>query len=99
MPSVKRGRDETLSNSSPTQPKTRFQSLDIEELDLVHVNDNEAYRNYQSQTQAEALKLQRQEEADKPIKLSAFQCIICLDNPTDLTVTFCGTVAKSLRNP
>lgn len=96
QPSIKRGREEAATDSSPAQLKPRLPSSDVEEIDLVDVDDDEAYSNYQSQSQAEALKLQRQEEADKPIKLSDFQCIICLDNPTDLTVTFCGMYAKTI---
>lgn len=29
-------------------------------------------------------------EVDNSVKLSAFQCVICMDSVTDLTVTYCG---------
>jgi hypothetical protein len=31
---------------------------------------------------------------DNSVKLSAFQCVICMDDVTDLTVTYCGTLAS-----
>lgn len=63
---------------------------EVEEVDLIDVDNDEGYGAYQSQRQEELIRHQRQEEAEKPVRLSDFQCIICLDNPTDLTVTWCG---------
>jgi hypothetical protein len=40
--------------------------------------------------QAELIKAQNEAEANKPVRLAAFECIICMSNPTDLTVTHCG---------
>ncbi len=48
------------------------------------------YEALKAKQQAEMITKQNQEEATKPVKLAEFQCIICMDNPTDLTVTFCG---------
>ncbi|KAI9790802.1 MAG: SUMO-targeted ubiquitin ligase complex subunit slx8 [Peltula sp. TS41687] len=36
------------------------------------------------------IKSQQQKEKDAPSKLTSLQCIICLEPPTDLTVTSCG---------
>ena len=33
----------------------------------------------------------QQEQANKPVKLSTLQCIICMDNMKDLTATHCGS--------
>lgn len=42
----------------------------------------------------ERMKEERQQEKEENgdiIKLSAFQCVICMDDATNLTVTHCGT--------
>ena len=36
-----------------------------------------------------------QGKGKEPTKLSSLQCVICLETPTDLTVTFCGTYLLS----
>ena len=59
-------------------------------VDLVDVEDETQYEAFKAKQQAELIKQQAQDEAKKPIKLAEFQCIICMDNPTDLTVTHCG---------
>ena len=33
----------------------------------------------------------QQEQANKPVKLSTLQCIICMETMKDLTATHCGT--------
>ena len=68
------------------QPK--YENADV--VDLVDVEDDAQYEDFRARQQAEAIKQQAQEEANRPIKLAEFQCIICMDNPTDLTVTHCG---------
>ncbi|KAI9734488.1 MAG: SUMO-targeted ubiquitin ligase complex subunit slx8 [Claussenomyces sp. TS43310] len=78
---------------NPPKPRSAAEAdgeEEVEAVDLVDIDDDEAYGAYQIQRQEEMIKQQRQDEADKPVKLSDFQCIICLDNPTDLTVTWCG---------
>jgi hypothetical protein len=85
------GSGETSSSSS------RRQSLrDIEVVDLADVDDDTQYRELAANQQAELIKKQNEDEAKKPVKLAEFQCIICMDNPTDLTVTHCGM--HSLQN-
>jgi hypothetical protein len=47
-------------------------------------------RRLRAKEQAELIKAQNEAEANKPVRLAAFECIICMSNPTDLTVTHCG---------
>jgi hypothetical protein len=75
--------------SEPAVPAIKRDSS-TEIVDLVDIEGDEAYDDYKAKQQAEIIKQQQQEEADKPVKLAEFQCIICMDNPTDLTVTHCG---------
>ncbi len=81
---LKKPRTSSESKASPAQEKK------IEELDLIDVDDDKKYAEYQSRHQADMIKQQQQEGAMKAVKFASFQCIICLDNPTDLTVTHCG---------
>lgn len=59
-------------------------------VDLSGVDDTSQYEKLRQKEQAELQKQQTLAEANKPVKLAEFQCIICMDNPTDLTVTHCG---------
>ena len=69
----------------------------VELVDLSAVEGDAQYSEFRSQeeaarakAQADLLRDQNVAEANKPVKLAEFQCIICMDNPTDLTVTHCG---------
>lgn len=62
----------------------------VEELDMVEVDSDPKLEEFRKRQQAELIGQQNREKADKPVKLTDFQCIICLDSPTDLTVTHCG---------
>jgi hypothetical protein len=76
-------------NSS--SPSTRQQSLDnVAVVDLVDIDDEASYEALRAKEQAELIRAQNEAEANKPVKLAAFECIICMSNPTDLTVTHCG---------
>jgi hypothetical protein len=77
---------------------TRQQSLDnVPLVDLVSVDDDVTYETLRAKEQAELIKAQNEAEANKPVKLAAFECIICMSNPTDLTVTHCGMYALDCR--
>jgi hypothetical protein len=77
---------------SSSSSSTRRQSLDdVAVVDLVDVEDDKQYEALRAKEQAEFIKAQNEAEANKPVKLAAFECIICMSNPTDLTVTHCGT--------
>ncbi|KAK0123632.1 SUMO-targeted ubiquitin ligase complex subunit slx8 [Cadophora gregata] len=63
---------------------------EVPTIDLVDVEDKKDYDERMAKEQAEMIKRQNQEAATKSVKLAEFQCIICMDQPTDLTVTYCG---------
>lgn len=79
------------SRSTPGANAKKENSEDVQLVDLVDVENVTDYDALKAKQQAEMITKQNQEEATKPVKLAEFQCIICMDNPTDLTVTFCGT--------
>jgi hypothetical protein len=62
----------------------------IDELDMVNIDDDRKLEEFRNKQREDQIKQQNHEKAEKPVKLSDFQCIICLDSPTDLTVTHCG---------
>ncbi|KAJ8069454.1 hypothetical protein OCU04_003108 [Sclerotinia nivalis] len=63
---------------------------DVEVVDLAENANLQEYEAAKAKRQEDLTKQQNQDEATKPVKLVDFQCIICMDNPTDLTVTHCG---------
>lgn len=90
---TKRRKESLTPKKHRASSETSSSQLDnnnIEELDLVAIDDDAKYADFRSKQQADLIKQQQEEAANKPVKLAAFQCIICLDNPTDLTVTHCG---------
>jgi len=84
--SKKRKRSATPRGLSAKAPKA--ENPDV--VDLVGVEDDSQYADFRAKQQAELIKQQREDEANRPVKLAEFQCIICMDNPTDLIVTHCG---------
>jgi hypothetical protein len=62
----------------------------VEEIDMVEIDSDRKLEEFRKKQQEERISQQNREKADKPVKLTDFQCIICLDSPTDLTVTHCG---------
>jgi hypothetical protein len=78
-------------SSRTTSSRQHQEQTEIPEVvDLVDVEDDSQYEEFKAKQQAELVKQQQQDEANKPVRLAEFQCIICMDNPTDLTVTHCG---------
>ncbi|RAL59231.1 hypothetical protein DID88_006946 [Monilinia fructigena] len=63
---------------------------DVEVVDLAENSNLQEYEAAKAKEQEDLMRQQNQDEATKPVKLVEFQCIICMDNPTDLTVTHCG---------
>lgn len=66
-------------------------------VDLSGVDTDEQYEEFKAKEAArktkereDLVKAQNQAEANKPVRMADFQCIICMDNPTDLTITHCG---------
>jgi hypothetical protein len=78
---------------SPTR-QAKVETPDL--VDLVDIDDDSKYEDFMLKRQAELVKKQQQEEATRPVRLAEFQCIICMDNPTDLTVTHCGMCTSPL---
>lgn len=80
----------SVSRSSRSTPAMQPKMETPEMVDLVDIDDDEKYEDFKAKQQAALIKQQQLDEANKPAKLAEFQCIICMDNPTDLTVTHCG---------
>lgn len=59
-----------------------------DQFDPVDLDDDTD--RLQRQQQEDLIKQQQKEERNKPIRLANFNCIICMDSPTDLTITGCG---------
>jgi hypothetical protein len=57
--------------------------LEFEEIDLRDIEDDEQVKSLT----AELVKSQQKDNTDT---FSTIQCVICMDNPTNLTVTPCG---------
>lgn len=72
---------------TPT-PKQKFDEAEV--VDLVDLDGDTSYSDFVKKQQDEAQKKRNRDEAKRPKRLAEFQCIICMDNPTDLTVTHCG---------
>lgn len=63
-----------------------------EQIDVVDLRESDTVAQWEENKKkeaADAIQAQNQ-EATRPIKLSSFQCIICMDSPTDLAITHCG---------
>lgn len=85
-----RPRPQTPARGSKDTPAGQSNIDAIDVVDLIDIEDDDQYQDFKAKQQAQAIKQQQQDDANKPIKLAEFQCIICMDNPTDLTVTHCG---------
>lgn len=55
------------------------------------VDDDAGLSKVLEQQRMATIKAQ-QEQANKPVKLSTLQCIICMENMKDLTATHCGSL-------
>jgi len=84
-------RSDSSKTSRPSSAAgTKKEMSEVQTIDLVDVEDKKDYDERMAKEQAEMIKRQNQEAATKSVKLAEFQCIICMDQPTDLTVTYCG---------
>lgn len=68
----------------------KHEDPDIEEVDLRDVDDDDGLSKALQKQQESVIKAQRDAECGKPTKLSGLQCVVCLDNVTDMTATQCG---------
>lgn len=78
------------SEAESSSPSRRTSLAGVEVVDLAEVENEAEYRELAGKQQAELIKKQNEEASKRPVRLADFQCIICMDNPTDLTVTHCG---------
>lgn len=60
------------------------------EVDLTNVNDDTSLDKVLETQQEKVIKAQREEQGDRPAKLTGLQCIICLETMTNVTATHCG---------
>lgn len=66
---------------------TATPQVEIEEIDLS--DDKVTLQEALRKQRAEAVKAQEKPD-EKPLRLSNLQCVICLEQPTDMTATSCG---------
>ena len=87
------------TSSAPSNPHKRRKieashssdrSQMIEEIDLRDIDDDQGLSRVLEQQRMATIKAQ-QEQANRPVKLSTLQCIICMEPMKDLTATHCGT--------
>lgn len=89
-PCKKRKRGGDSPALSKKVPRKEPEHKEVEVQDLVALEEEAEYEAMMDKQKAEDLKKQQKEEATRPARLADFQCIICMDNPTNLTVTHCG---------
>lgn len=97
-PSRKRSRQDDAPNAQP--PKRRQVGIpDTEGLDAIDLSiDQEAQATLEAQTQnlIASQKLASDTDDDRAIPIGQKNCIICLDNFTDITTTACGIIRRTL---
>ena len=77
------------SNNKPGDSRIKDENSQVEEVDLRNVDDDNGLTKLLEKQRVAAVKAQ-QEQANKPLKLSSLQCIICMEPMTNVTVTHCG---------
>ncbi len=83
---VKRGK---TSDNKPGVSHIKDENSQVEEVDLRDVDDDNGLAKLLEKQRVAAVKAQ-QEQANKPLKLSGVQCIICMEPMTNMTSTHCG---------
>jgi len=88
-------RDTSTAPSNPAKRRkieasqSSNEPVKVEEIDLRDVDDDKGLSQVLERQRMATIKAQ-QEQANKPVKLSTLQCIICMENMKDLTATHCG---------
>ncbi|KAI1001796.1 hypothetical protein K3495_g6405 [Podosphaera aphanis] len=80
----------TFSSESTKRQIDDLTREDIDVVDLREIENESQWQEKKAKDEAEATRARILKDAAKPIKLAEFQCIICMDSPTNLTVTHCG---------
>ena len=70
----------------------------IEEVDLRDVDDDRDLSKLLEQQRADTIRAQ-QEQSNKPVRLSTLQCVVCMENMTNMTATHCGKPISNSHNP
>lgn len=91
-PSSKRQR---RNDGSASQPSGSSAEATVEEIDLS--DEKQPVQHVLQKQREEAVKAQAQSE-EKATTFNTFNCVICMDTPTDLTATACGTSALCRSN-
>lgn len=95
MPRAVRKRRSSAAPSNPAkrskngEPRIKDESSQAEEVDLSNVDDDNGLSKLLEQQRVMTVKAQH-EQADKPLRMSTLQCIICMEPMTNITVTHCG---------
>lgn len=84
-PSTKRRR---RNDGSASQPESGSAEATVEEIDLS--DEKHTVQDVLQKQREEAVKAQARPEEKAPT-FNTFNCVICMDTPTDLTATACGT--------
>lgn len=101
--SKRRRASQASSRSIPTTPgsrkRSRYQNVFDDDDDDVVFGDNNTKKGQAQEDDSDVIDLASSDEVpesqsvpkeDKRIKLSKFQCAICMDSATCLVVTHCG---------
>ncbi|KAJ4376007.1 hypothetical protein N0V83_001287 [Neocucurbitaria cava] len=70
-----------------TARRESAEPVNVEEVDLT--DDKQPVQEILQKQREDAIKAQTKPE-EKPTTFNTFTCVICMDNPTDLTATACG---------
>ena len=65
-------------------------------MDLT--DDKQSIQDTLQKQREDAVKSQTKPE-EQPTTFNTFTCVICMDNPTDLTATACGMFSDIIFNP
>jgi len=84
-PSAKRQKQQ---DGTPGKRESSGDDGKVEEVDLT--NDKQSVQDILQKQREDAVKSQTKPE-EKPTTFNTFTCVICMDNPKDLTATACGT--------
>ena len=76
-------------SEGPPKPNDGVPKKEIEEVDLRDVEDESGLFKVLEQQRADAIKSQK-EQSKKPLRFSTQQCVVCMENMTDITSTHCG---------
>ena len=82
-----------IGDASPKREKVK-----VERMNFIDVDDDQGLARTLERQREAAIREQR-EQADRPLRLSTLQCIICMEPMTDITVTHCGGSTPIISMP